>query len=225
MQRLICRYFVYLAIAPILFSYSCASDQQQFDDSLNSNEEQQGMDEEDFSEENAASFGTGNVAEENGGEGMNNAPDEDFANQGDEQIPNNAAGDEMWQNQGEAVNNYALGQQNGANDQESQVINGDTQEQVPLNNVAVGEQGINESYEGEQVATTNQAFPPMNEAGGESEPPEPASEVIEDSYAGYQAGGMVFYVLPGGAPIYDQPGGSIIGNLEQGDHPLVWFGN
>jgi hypothetical protein len=44
--------------------------------------------------------------------------------------------------------------------------------------------------------------------------------------ATYTPGGMVKYVLPGGADLYNSPNsGSVVGRLEQGDHPLVWEEN
>jgi hypothetical protein len=140
------------------------------------------------------------------GEGVNNALEDDFLN------GNNDNFMDTGNNQGNLFGNNNLGQNGnnglgnnnfGLNDGDGALINGASDDILESPNVNMG-------------ATDN---------GLDSDPDSVLAPVAENPTApggrGAARGGVVRYVLPGGSKLYDNPNGTALRNLEQGDHPLV----
>ena len=173
-----------------------------------------------------------------GGQQINNAADENFAANGalqqtapagngqnltaqDASGAANSGGD----NSGAMVNSAS---ETGGMNQGSNLLQGNGN---PMANApSGGELGDASSQEGSAPAQADaeksdqavalQQKPADPQAAGQL-PQTPASALVVPAP---MMGGVVMYVLPGGAPIYDQPSGKVVGNLEQGDHPLVLIG-
>lgn len=107
-------------------------------------------------------------------------------------------------------------------------------------NNALAEGGNGAPPDGELPPNTN--TPPVNEPPPEQTPPLPtnlppenpiATQAPEAPVATAPAdpnvapitGGRVRYAKSGGAQVVDAPGGSPVGTLEQGDHPVTWEEN
>jgi hypothetical protein len=145
------------------------------------------------------------------GEGMNNALEDDFLNGN-----NNANFMDTGNNQGNLFGNNNLGQNgnNGFGNNNFGLNNGDQGDGALINGAS---EDILESPNVNMGATDNGLL--------ESDPDSVLAPVAENPTApggrGARRGGVVRYVTPGGSKLYDNPNGTVLRNLEQGDHPLV----
>ncbi len=146
---------------------------------------------------NEENVGNGeNVAENIGnntgdGEELNNASDDDFANEGNNQKV--AEGNnELFGNQGNKGGNLSQNNNLGLNQGQDALVNNAESDIEPAPNL-------------QQGATD----------GGEELAP------VSRNSTTVSTNGKVRYVMAGGTKLYEKPQGTIVKSLEQGDHPLV----
>jgi hypothetical protein len=172
----------------------------------------------------------------NGGEGMNSAgQDPDLAitngsntiDGGMDQnaaMAQNSAGTPSQQNSAAAQGNMAAAQESEPTGTNAAIAPAaDTTAQnaaLPGGSDAPASQEVTSMASEEAPAATDVAEESASIASGATS--QTAGTAASAAVSAPALGGIVMYVLPGGAPVYDQPAGTVVGQLEQGDHPLVW---
>lgn len=189
-----------------------AQGNNQFANSNTGGEAVNNASDDDFSNKDTANFSSGNGAQNAAlsGQGQGNSTKNNYGmnmNSGGNGLDNNLAANEQTakMNGGEGVNN-ALPQE------EEFASGGGNPAGTPAMNAPVTDNAVTDIVD--QAAT-----PPDGVVGTNNIPAQP-------SQATYTPGGVVKYVRTGGASLYGQPAmGTILGQLEQGDHPLVFQEN
>ncbi|WP_141736080.1 hypothetical protein [Oligoflexus tunisiensis] len=151
-------------------------------------------------------------------EGFNNVAEDNFLNGDDANFMNTGEnqGNLFGNNQGNMFGNNNLGQNgnNGLGNNNFGLNEGDQGDGALINGAS---EDILESPNVNMGATDNGL--------AESDPDSVLAPVAENPTApgggGAATGGVVRYVTPGGSKLYDNPNGTALRNLEQGDHPLV----
>lgn len=150
-----------------------------------------------------ANFGnnTGNGGNQGDGEGLNNAAEEEFANNAEGGNLGNGGGNNLFgSNNKGSGNNLGQGNNNnlGLNQGEDALVN-------------------NAETDLEPAPDVNQGATDLAVSNGAEESLAPTSR----NEATVSGSGRVRYVMAGGTKMYEKPQGQVIKSLEQGDHPLV----
>ena len=225
---------------------ACAggAQQQQEDDGFGQEENNYGDDEEaGFDDEAENEDYADEEGEGNDGEALNNATENNFSdnngalndeaggesgNQGYED-EGQGTGNQGYEDEGQGTEEIAGGENDFLNQGDQADLEDGGQ---GVNNALVSEEDFGENgQELEQPAVDNYvnenvqqaaAQPPMQVQQGMVPQQAMASQVAAGQIALPMAGGVVRYVTSDGASVYDQPGnGTVVGKLEQGEHPLV----